>query len=47
MRRDGLKVASKGFTCDVIENISHVLYEFKLAKQIWHVNVQLENIVFH
>ena len=39
--------------CNKIDSISHLLYECKLAKQIWHiinrslsVNIQLEDIVF-
>ena len=41
------------FQCNKIDSISHLLYECKLAKQIWHivnrsllVNIQLEDIVF-
>ena len=46
-------VRSIRFQCNEIDSISHLLYECKLAKQIWHivnrsllVNIQLEDIVF-
>ena len=44
---------SKYLQCNEIDSISHLLYECKLAKQIWHIvnrslseNIQLEDIVF-
>ena len=46
-------VRSICFQCNAIDSISHLLYECKLAKQIWHiinrslsVNIQVEDIVF-
>ena len=46
-------VRSICFQCNEIDSISYLLYECKLAKQIWHivnrslsVNIQLEDIVF-
>ena len=46
-------VRSKCLQCNEIDSISHLLYQFKLGKQIWHIvnrslseNIQLEDIVF-
>ena len=46
-------VRSICFQCNEIDSISYLLYECKLAKQIWHivnrsllVNIQLKDIVF-
>ena len=41
-------VRSKCFQCNEINNISHFLYECKLAKQIWHiVNSSLSENIQH
>ena len=46
-------VRSKCFQCNEIDSTRHLLYECKLAKQIWHIvnhslseNIKLEDIVF-